>query len=130
LATRLAPAVSLTMMTYKENRGEWRCGELQPMVIYSEAKDDGARILPAEVERDRVATAAWRTQTRAVRSGGAALDRAVETGRPVSALWRGRVRGSAAAARGTRWRWSSDTWAPARKAETDRWDPAAELFLN
>jgi hypothetical protein len=27
--TRLALAVSSTMMTCEENRGEWRCGELQ-----------------------------------------------------------------------------------------------------
>jgi hypothetical protein len=117
-------------MTCEENRGEWHCGELQPMVTYSEAKDGGVGILPAEVERDRVATVAWRTQTRGVRSGGAALDRAIGTGRLVSAFWCGRARGSAAAAHGTRWRRSSDTWAPSRKAETDRWDPAAELFLN
>jgi hypothetical protein len=33
-------------------------------------------------------------------------------------------------ARGARWRQGSDVWALARMVETDRWDPAAELFLN
>jgi hypothetical protein len=37
--------------------------------------------------------------------------------------------GSAVGAHGARWRWSSDAWAPTQKAETDWWDPAAELFL-
>jgi hypothetical protein len=36
--------------------------------------------------------------------------------------------GGGVAARGTRWRWGSDAWALARKAETDRWDPVAEYF--
>jgi hypothetical protein len=31
-------------------------------------------------------------------------------------------------ARGARWRWGSDTWAPVWKAETDRWDPAVGYF--
>jgi hypothetical protein len=69
-------------------------------------------------------------RTRAVGSGGVASDRAVGTGRPVDVLWHGRVRGSAAAAHGARWRWSSNTWAPTQTIDTDRWDPAAELFLN
>jgi hypothetical protein len=59
-----------------------------------------------------------------------ASDRAIGTGRPVDALWRGHPRGSTAAAHDSRWRWSSDAWAPAQKAETDRWDPTVELFLN
>jgi hypothetical protein len=95
-----------------------------------EVKDCGVGILPAEVERDRVATAVWRAQTRAVGSGGAALDQAVGAGWSVGALRRGRARGSAAVAHGARWRQSSDAYAPVRKAETDRWDPATELFLN
>jgi hypothetical protein len=69
-------------------------------------------------------------RTRAIGSGGAASDRAVRTSRPVGALWRGSVRGSTAAARSARWRWSSNARAPARTAETDRWDPTVELFLN
>jgi hypothetical protein len=92
-------------------------------------KDGGMGFLPAEAERDRAATAAWRARTRVIGSR-VRLRTGYQDGRPVGALWRGRTRGSAAAARGASWRWSADAWASARKAETNRWDPTVELFLN
>jgi hypothetical protein len=85
-------------------------------------KDGGAGILPAEAERDRAAMAVWRARTLAIGSG-VRLRTDCRDGRPVSALWRRRTRGSAAVAHGASWRKSTDAWAPTQKAETDRWDP-------
>jgi hypothetical protein len=65
-----------------------------------------------------------------IESGGVASDQVVGTWWPVGALWCGCARGSAAAPHDAKRRWSSDAWAPMRKAETNRWDPMAEIFLN
>jgi hypothetical protein len=85
-------------------------------------KDGGAGILPAEAERDRAAMAVWRARTLTVGSG-VRLRTGCRDGRPVSALWHRRTRGSAAAAHGASRRQSTNAWAPTQKAETDRWDP-------
>jgi hypothetical protein len=76
--------------------------------------DDTAQRRSVEAERDRAVTTAWRTRTRTVGSRGATSDRAVRTGPPVGALWRGRMRGSPAAVHGARWRWRSYAWALVR----------------
>jgi hypothetical protein len=67
-------------------------------------------LAPGEAGRRRRAARCFGPARRNASDGGAASDSSVGE------------------ARGAWWRRGSDTWASARKAETNRWDPAAEYF--
>jgi hypothetical protein len=99
------------------------------------------RILPAEVERNRAATVAWRAQTRTVAYGFGPRRARCRTA-PVSfghgsgsaGAFKARVRHATVSARRgawhTRWRQRANEWAQCREREADRWAPVVDFILN
>jgi hypothetical protein len=110
----------------RRRRGErWRKGV--GVVAGCAAKAAARRPYRRRVECGRAATAARRSDTRGFGHRRSEWH-GCRDGRPVGALLRGCTCDSAAAAHGASWRRSADAWAPARKAETDRWDPGQNYF--
>jgi hypothetical protein len=110
----------------RRRRGERRRKGVGVVAGYA-TKAVARRPYRRRVECGQAATATRRSDTRGFEHKRSEWH-GCRDGRSVGALLCGCTCDSAAVAHGASWRRSADAWAPAQKAETDRWDPGQNYF--